>query len=181
MRCFPVLLALCLATPLLADVSGCACDIARPETLDARSCSLCLEAEKQPAGTTIFFLKDVNPRKPNRLLALPRQHGKAQHSLAEMTPEQRLLLWSAAIEKAKSLWGGEWGLAVNGDLARTQCHAHIHIGKLLQGIEAGHFVVVDGPAQIPVPTDGTGLWVHPEGAKLHVHLTEQITETVLLR
>ena len=181
MRCLPVLLALCLVRPLAADVSGCACDIAKPETLVERDCSLCREAEKQPADTTIFFLKDVNPRKPNRLLALPRAHGKAQHSFADMTPEQRLLLWSAAIEKAKLLWGDEWGLAVNGDIARTQCHAHIHIGKLLQGVETGRFVVVDGPAQIPVPTDGTGLWVHPEGARLHVHLAEQITETVLLR
>jgi hypothetical protein len=181
MRCLPVLLTLCLARPLPADVSGCACDIAKPETLAERNCSLCLEAEKQPAGTTIFFLKDVSPRKPNRLLALPKTHGRAQHALSDMTPQDRLLLWTAAIEKAKSLWGDDWGLAVNGDMARTQCHAHIHIGKLLQGIETSHFLLVDGPAQIPAPTDGTGLWVHPEGARLHVHLTEQITETVLLR
>jgi hypothetical protein len=33
-----------------------------------------------------------------------------------------------------------------------------------------------------VPKDGTGLWVHPvQGGKLHVHLNEQICETVLLR
>ena len=36
------------------------------ETLDARPCSLCREAEKQPADTRIFFLKDVNPTKPGR-------------------------------------------------------------------------------------------------------------------
>ncbi len=181
MRCVLLLLGLYLAVPLPGDVSGCACDIARPESLAERNCSLCQEAEKQPAGTTIFFLKDVSPRKPNRLLALPRVHGKAQHALSDMTPEERLLLWSAAIEKAKSLWGDNWGLAVNGDTARTQCHAHIHIGKLLQGVETSRFLVVNGPAQIPAPTDGTGLWVHPEGGRLHVHLAEQITETVLLR
>ena len=111
--------------------------------------------------------------------------GTATHqspaSFAAMTPQQRLLLWTAAIEKAQSIWGDKWGLAVNGDTARTQCHAHIHIGKLLDGIETARFVVVDGPAQIPVPEEGSGMWVHPEGAKLHVHLAEQITETVLLR
>jgi len=176
-----VLLALCLAAPLGAGVSGGAWYVTRPETLEARECGLCREAEKQPADPPVFFLKDTNPRKPNRVLALPRAHGKAQHSFADMTPQQRLLLWSAAIEKAKSIWGDEWGLAVNGDMSRTQCHAHIHIGKLLEGIETRHFVVVDGPARIPVPEDGAGLWVHPEGAKLHVHLGEQITETVLLR
>jgi hypothetical protein len=185
MRYFAVVVALCLAAPagsrLGADVTGCACDIAQSATLEARECALCREAEAQPMEPAIFFLKDVNPRKANRTLALPRFHGRGSHPLSEMTPEQRAMLWSAAIEKAKSLWGAEWGLAVNGETARTQCHAHIHIGKLLQGVETARFVVVDGPGQIPVPEDGTGLWVHPEGAKLHVHLAEQITETVLLR
>jgi hypothetical protein len=137
--------------------------------------------ESQPAEPPVFFLKDNNPRKPNRTLALPRAHGKGQNSLADMTPQQRLLLWSAAIEKAREIWGDEWGLAVNGETARTQCHAHIHIGKLLSGIETAQFVVVKGAAQIPIPAEGAGLWVHPAGAKLHVHLNEQITETVLLR
>ena len=99
----------------------------------------------------------------------------------DMTPAQRISLWTAAIEKARSLWGDEWGLAMNGEQNRTQCHAHIHIGKLLQGIETSNFIVVKGPAEIPDLKDGSGLWVHPAGSKLHVHLGEQITETVLLR
>lgn len=185
MRCFAAVAAICLLAslraPLDADVTGCACDVARPETLTARDCALCREAEAQPPAPAVFFLKDVNPRKPNRMLALPRFHGKAQHAFADMTPEQRATLWSAAIEKAKALWGNDWGLAVNGDESRTQCHAHIHIGKLLDGLETARFVEVDGPARIPVPANGTGLWVHPDGNKLHVHLDEQITETVLLR
>jgi hypothetical protein len=165
-----------------ADVSHCACDIANPETMTARECGLCKEAEKQPADGQVFFLKDTNPRKPNRWLALPRIHGKGGDSFLDMTTAQRTALWSAAIDKAKELWGDQWGLAYNGDQSRTQCHAHVHIGKLLQGIETDNFVVVSGPAQIPAPKDGTGLWVHPsEGGKLHVHLNEQICETVLLR
>jgi hypothetical protein len=172
---------LCLGAPIGADVRGCACDIAKPETLEARECGLCRAAESQPAEPPIFFLKDNNPRKPNRMLALPRAHGTGQHSLADMSPQNRLLLWTAAIGKAREIWGDQWGLAINGETARTQCHAHIHIGKLLAGIETSQFMVVNGPAQIPVPTEGSGLWVHPAGAKLHVHLNEQITETVLLR
>ena len=169
-------------TLALADVSNCACDVSNPQTLSARDCGLCREAETQPPEPAIFFLKDINPRKPNRWLALTRFHLKGGHSLTEMTAAQRTLFWSGAIEKGKALFGDQWGLAYNGDLARTQCHAHIHIGKLLAGVETDHFVVVNGPAQIPVPKDGSGLWVHSiEGGKLHVHLGEQITETVLLR
>ncbi|MBI1788693.1 MAG: hypothetical protein HYR60_14235 [Acidobacteria bacterium] len=172
---------LALALPAFAQVFGCACDSARPETLAARECGLCKEGDKQPAAPAIFFLKDINPRKPNRLLALPRAHGKGPHSLAEMTPAARAELWTAAIEKAKSLWGAQWGVALNGDEVRTQCHMHLHIGKLIEDLETARFVVVDGPAGIPVPPDGSGMWVHPEGNKLHVHLDEQITETVLIR
>ena len=176
------LFALLLAIPLTADTSNCACDPARPETLKLRECSLCREAEALPVEPPAFVLKDASPRKPQRWLTLPRSHGqRGAEALARRPAQERLLLWTTAIEKAKSLWGDEWGLAVNGEMARTQCHAHIHIGKLLQGIETARFVEVAGPAQIPVPEGGTGLWVHPQGAKLHVHLTEQITETVLLR
>jgi len=148
--------------------------------MEARECSLCKEAEKHPPAPAIFYLKDNNPRKPNRWLALPRAHGPGAHLLSDMSKAERTELWSAAIAKASELWGDEWGLAYNGDKVRTQCHGHVHIGKLLKGVETGKFVVVRSPAEIPVP-DGTGLWVHPHGRRLHVHLNEQITETVLLR
>ena len=172
---------LLLAGVALAGVRGCACDPDKPETMAARECGLCREADKQTPETTVFFLKDINPRKPHRLLALPRAHMGGGHGLGDMTPAERTALWAAAIEKARSIWGDDWGLAYNGDESRTQCHAHLHIGKLLEGIETRNFIVVDGPSQIPVPRDGEGLWVHPSGGKLHVHLGEQITETVLLR
>jgi diadenosine tetraphosphate (Ap4A) HIT family hydrolase len=175
----PVLL---FASVAWADVADCACDPKNPATMERRECALCREAEKQPASPAVFFLKDINPRKPNRWLALPRSHGKTPaHRLADMTPEERTELWSAAIRKGRELWGDGWGLAINGDYSRTQCHMHIHIGKLLEGLETDTFKVVDGPAGIPVPTDGDGIWVHPCGDKLHVHYGEQITETVLMR
>ena len=123
MRVLAILFAL-LTTPLLADVTGCACDPARPQTLAARECALCGETEKQPADVPVFFLKDINPRKPNRWLALPRSHGKAQHSLADLPAPERARLWTAAIEKARSLFGGRWGLAINGDEVRTLSRAY---------------------------------------------------------
>src|SRR5712692_8239443 len=116
----------------------------------AKECGLCREAESQATDVQVFFVKDINPRKPNRWLALPRAH---RHALADMTPEARSALWSAAIEKAKSLWGDQWGLAVNGDEKRTQCHAHIHIGKLLDAAEPTGFTEAGGPAGIPIPKD----------------------------
>ena len=165
-----------------ADVSHCACEPGNAQAMAARECGLCKEAEAQPADSGVFFLKDTNPRKPNRMLALPRAHGPAGHPLSAMTADERTAFWTAAIAKAKEVWGDGWGLAYNSDAARTQCHAHVHIGKLLEGVETDRFVVVNGAAEIPAPTDGMGFWVHPiEGGKLHVHLGELICETVLLR
>lgn len=169
---------LAFSTLASADMRNCACDLAKPESMAARECSLCREAENQPADPPVFFLKDNNPRKPNRWLALPRGHA---HLLSELSPEARAALWTATIEKAKQLWGDDWGLAVNGDERRTQCHGHIHIGKLLENIENTDFVAVDGPGNIPVPTDGSGFWIHPADGKLHVHAGEQVTEFFLMR
>lgn len=163
---------------LPADVSRCGCDPTQPATMEARECGLCREAEK--ASADVFFLKDNNPRKLNRWLALPRFHVKGGHRLDDLTEAQRTELWTAAIAKAKELWGDDWGLAYNGEKVRTQCHTHIHMGKLLKGIETDRFITVKGPAEIPCP-GGEGLWVHAVPGGLHVHTGEQITETVLLR
>ncbi len=170
-----------LLVTLGADVRNCACDVAKPETLEARECGLCKVAELQPADVFLFLLKDNNPRKPNRWLALPRAHYPGDHPLREMPLEQRTRLWTAAIGKANELWGDSWGLAINGDEQRTQCHAHIHIGKLLDNVETGNFAIVTSAAEIPLPANNTGLWVHPVLGKLHVHTGEQITESNLLR
>ncbi|BDC49002.1 hypothetical protein F183_A13180 [Bryobacterales bacterium F-183] len=166
-----------------AQMVDCACDLTNPEAMKARQCSLCLEAEKHPEGVSTFAVKDINPRKPNRHLVLPRVHTAKGHRLADLTPQQRTELWTAAIAKAKELWGETaWGVAVNGDKVRTQCHAHIHISRLLPGVDWGtDFVEVSSPAEIPVPGED-GLWIHPgANGKLKVHRGEQITETVLLR
>jgi hypothetical protein len=158
----------------------CPCDLKSPETLNARQCSLTkITAERLP-GIPVFFLPDANPKKPNRLLALPREEKSGMQRIADLTPAGRLELWTAAIDMAKQKWGDRWGIAYNGDNVRTQCHVHIHIGRLIEGVEAGEFLVVDGPAQIPTPGID-GYWIHPVNGKLHVHTGEQICETVLLR
>ena len=46
---------------------------------------------------------------------------------------------------------------------------HLHIGKLLPNLPDNDFVVVDGPADIPVPHQGDGVWIHPVDGHLHVH------------
>jgi hypothetical protein len=97
-----------------------------------------------------------------------------------LTEDERTALWTAAITKAKELWGDGWGIAINADSSRTQCHTHLHIGKLLPDVETGDCIVVEDPAGIPVPPDGGGLWIHPVNGKLHVHF-RAIAEPVLMR
>jgi hypothetical protein len=178
-RCLPAVVLLLL--PLSrADVRNCHCDVAVPATLEARECGLCKEAEKQPSDVVYFFLRDINPNKPHRWLALPRFHGANPQQFAEMTPEQRTGFWTASITKARETWGDQnWGIAFNSTERRTQCHIHLHIGKLLPDYENDKFVVVDKPADIPLPKDGDGMWIHPAGNRLHVHMEEPAGELKL--
>lgn len=185
MRLFPLLAgaALLLLQATHADVRTCQCDVTRPETLDVRDCSLCKAAEAQPAAAAYFVLRDANPNKPHRWLALPRYHGQNPQHLGNMTPDERTAYWSYTIAKANEFWpAGDWGLAVNSLERRTQCHAHIHIGRLREGVENDRFTVVDGAASIPLPKDGDGLLVHPiGGGKLHVHTGDDAPELLLER
>jgi len=165
-----------------AAVDRCGCDPAQPESFKERACSLTNEAGKQSEALEVFFLKDVNPRKSNRTLALPRRVlANEMHELRHLSAAERNKLWREAIAKAKELWGDNWGVAYNGVKVRTQCHLHLHIGKLLKGVDSGRAIYVRRLEDIPVPKDGSGLWIHPEGNRLKVHLNEQICETVLLR
>jgi len=168
-----------LLTAGLADVRNCACDAARPETLERRECSLCRAAEAQPGESRFFAIRDANPNKPTRWLALPRFHGDNPQDLSGMTAEERTAYWSYAIAKADDLWGDRWALAINSLERRTQCHMHIHIGRLSAGAEDERFVAVNGAAEIPLPREGDGLWVHPVGAKLHAHWGNDSPELLL--
>jgi diadenosine tetraphosphate (Ap4A) HIT family hydrolase len=163
---------------LHADIVTCTCDVTRPETMEARQCGLCREAEKQPAGVKVFFLKDANPSKPNRWLALPRSH---ERSIELLSDEQRADLLAAAVEKAKALFGDEWAIAYNAPSVQTQCHIHLHIGKLIPGVETNQFITATKIEDIPAPPKGEGFWIHPQGNLFHVHTGEQVTETVIER
>ncbi len=167
-----------LAYPVLADVVTCGCDPAKPETLAARQCALCREAEKQPVDIPVFILKDINPTKPNRWLALLRIHDRYLDTVA---PDLRAQLWSKAIAQAKMLFPDEWAIAYNAPSVQTQCHIHVHLGKLIRGVETDNFITVTKLEDFPIPAKGEGLWIHPQGNLFHIHLGEQITETVLLR
>jgi diadenosine tetraphosphate (Ap4A) HIT family hydrolase len=155
--------------------------------MEAPNCSLCREAEKQPVDQGVFFLKDANPTKANRMLALPRKHTPGPHALSDLSEADRTELFTAAIAKARELWGKNWGIAYNGEERRTQCHAHLHIGELLpdalqQDASAGAgLTVVMRPSEIPVAGDGTGFWLHEVDGKIHVHSGAQVNETVLMR
>jgi hypothetical protein len=165
-----------------ADVRTCLCDLSQPEARNARECSLCQLADAQPAEPAYFFVKDANPNKAHRLLALPRSHGRNPQDLSGMSLAERTAYWSSAIAKARELWGDQWGLAVNSLERRTQCHMHIHIGKLREGVENDSFTVVDGAAEIPLPRGETdGLLIHPAAGKLHVHTGDPAPELLLER
>lgn len=167
---------------MLGAVDRCACNPAEVETLRERACSLTNVAAKQSGDLDIFFLKDANPRKSNRTLVLPSRIVPGEmHELRHLSAAERNKLWRQAIAKAKELWGDDWGVAYNGVKVRTQCHLHLHIGKLLKGVDSGEAIYVRRVEDIPIPQDGTGLWIHPAGDRLKIHLNEQICETVLLR
>lgn len=191
---FAALLA--LGVPVAkSDIRSCACDLVSQETPARRACSLCLEAEKHPLDIPFFLVKDLSASKPNRWLALPRGAFDGPNPLPQMSAEGRLALLSLAVVKAKEVWGDNWGIAMNGDISRTQCHLHVHIGKLLENQEPADYkapesfpdlkraagVYITRLAEVPAIADGTGFWLHPAGTRFHLHVGEQTTESVLSR
>ncbi len=168
-----------LFLPFAASAAECPCNHAVPASLENRECSLCREAIKQT--DEIFFLKDANPRKANRTLVLLTKHDKGQQDLRDLSAEERARLWKAAIAKAQELWPDTWGLAYNANTVRTQCHLHIHIGKLDEGADESAGRLLEKPEQFPLPEPGLGIWLHPVPGGFHVHTDREIAEPVLMR
>jgi diadenosine tetraphosphate (Ap4A) HIT family hydrolase len=160
-------------------VIPCPCDHAKPETLKARVCSLCGTAATQTGD--VYFLKDINPSKPNRYLALPKAHESGVQAIGQLPDGLRTQLWREAIVKAKELFGERWGLAHNGHFFRTQCHAHLHMGPLSPEVEEVNGKLYDDPKDFPVTADDQGIWVHPKDKRYCVHLDRDLTEVVLIR
>lgn len=164
-----------------ADVRQCDCVLTDPEKMKARECSLCREAEKHPATPEFFEVKDINPKKPNRWLILPREHDDGAHNMHELPKKTRDRLWAFTIAQAKQHFpNGDWGLAYNGDKVRTQCHLHIHIGKWVTVAENRKVKLVRRLEDFPAPVEG-GILIHPVKGGFHVHTGEDIMETALVR
>jgi hypothetical protein len=170
-----------LATAALApaaDLSSCSCDFSTSGGAAKKECALSFLANNEPTWEAAFLLKDSSAEKPHQWLALPRGEFGGASPLSKMTDSERLALWSVAVQKAKELFGNNWALAMNGR-ERSQCHLHIHIGQFKPAEEKGGGIYIDNLSQIPAPSDGNGVWLHPEGAKLHVHTDQIATEYVL--
>ena len=160
-------------------VVSCPCDHATPDGLTGRICSLCRTAEDLEGE--FYVLKDINPRKPNRHLILPREHSRDLQGPSSLTAGKRARYWRAAIEKARELHGEGWGLAANGHFFRTQCHAHLHIGPLSPLLEHGDGELFDDPSEFPNVGVERGMWVHPLEGRLCVHRDRDLAEVVLVR
>lgn len=166
------------ANPPLPAV-GCPCDHADAASMGARVCSLCRTAEEQSGD--VYFLKDINPAKPNRYLALPKAHKGGLQAVGDLPPEERERVWTAAIGHAEELFGERWGLAHNSHFFRTQCHAHIHMGPLSPEVDDKGGQVYAHPRDFPAVGAEKGMWVHPKDGGFCVHLDRDLAEIVLIR
>ena len=172
--------ALCGLVPLAPmPVVSCPCDHSRPDSLGSRVCSLCETAERE--SEEIYFLRDINPLKPSRYLALPKSHGSGFQSTADLSGEMRARLWRRAAERAEQLYPGHWGLAQNSHFFRTQCHAHIHIGPLSPEVDDIGGTLVATTEELPNVGPEQGVWLHPRNGMLCVHLDRDLAEIVLVR
>ena len=175
-------LALFVVMPRLgADVRACDCRLDDPAAMQKRECSLCREAEAHAAGGEFFVLRDINPRKPNRWLIIPKAHGTGSHPLHELSAATRDRLWKFAIATAREHFGDtDWGVAYNGDKVRTQCHLHLPAGRYIRAAENSKFKLVRRVEQFPAPSEG-GVLIHAVAGGFHVHTGEDIMETALVR
>jgi diadenosine tetraphosphate (Ap4A) HIT family hydrolase len=119
-----------------------------------------------------FLLKDIDPGKPNRWLVLPRDHpSRGLQTLAALPPEERRALAAFAVAEAERLFPARWGIAVNGDDERTQCHLHVHLSPLRSGAACSNGGRIESDPRAVFDRIGPGgeVWVHPEGGRYHVH------------
>lgn len=150
--------------------AACACDHRNPESLSARNCSLCRVAEKR--SERVFLLADIDPKKPNRWLVLPKEHaGTGVQGLSDLRVELRHEMALFAVAEGDRLYPGGWGLAVNPLQERTQCHLHVHLGPLRKGIPCSNegTTTADPAAIFDFPGAEGDVWIHREGKVFHIH------------
>ena len=175
-----LLLALFALVPLAPmPVVECPCDHAEAGSMQSRVCSLCGTAER--ATDEVYFLKDINPHKPNRYLALPKAHRAGYQSTADLSPRLRAELWRKAAVRGEELYPGRWGLAQNSHFFRTQCHAHLHIGPLSPEVQDTDGTLYSSVEEIPDVGPEQGIWLHPKQNGFCVHLDRDLAEIVLVR
>jgi len=88
-----------LLPPGRADIRSCLCDLAKPETMEARDCSLCRTAETYPADPPFFFIRDaikfpdlVHAFKPDPVTN--RQDARRIFDFLSLTPESmHMVTW----------------------------------------------------------------------------------------
>jgi diadenosine tetraphosphate (Ap4A) HIT family hydrolase len=158
---------------------GCPCEHGDAASMGSGVCSLCKTADEQTED--VYFLKDINPNKPNRYLALPKAHVRGLQAVGEMSAPERERVWTAAIQRARELFGERWGLAENSYFFRTQCHAHIHMGPLSPDVKDEGGRLYGQPKDFPAVGAEKGMWVHPKDGKYCVHLDRDLAEIVLVR
>jgi hypothetical protein len=150
---------------------SCACsnidDLAAPE------CSLCGEAVRrrpQRDGGSTIVIEDKNPCK-GRWLALPLEHrGPCMQTLSTLSPKARGDLGRTAVAKAAAEFGPGFGLAINPPDQRTQCHLHVHIGRLRPNVTCSATIAaVSSPDDVFAIATDQGMWVHAAGGGYHVH------------
>lgn len=156
---------------LWGPIAPCACDHSRPESLADRNCALCRVVEAREGDP--LLVKDIDPEKPNRWLALPRRHDAAtRQSIADLSEDDRRELAAFSVREAERLFPGRWALAVNPAAERSQCHLHVHLGPRRGDAlctNAGIHVAEPGRILDAMAPDGS-VWAHPEpGGGYHVH------------
>ncbi len=175
-----LLLVLFGLVPLVPmPVVECPCDHAKAGSMQSRVCSLCGTAER--ATEEVYFLKDINPHKPNRYLALPKAHAAGYQSTADLSPRLRTELWRKAAARGEELFPGRWGVAQNSHFFRTQCHAHLHIGPLSPEVQDTDGTLYGRVEEIPDIGPEQGIWLHPKQDGFCVHLDRDLAEIVLIR
>ncbi len=98
----------------------------------------------------------------------------------EMGKAEQVRFWKFAVAEAHKRFGDEWGIAYNGWKVRTQCHMHVHIGRLIKAAKVAKFQFVKRVQDFPAPEE-SGVWIYPVPGGFRVHTGEQITETALVR
>src|SRR5207248_7930890 len=98
----PLFLILCGLAAQAQELLHCECDHSTHAAYDQRNCGLCAEVDKALSSVEVVFVKDNDPKKPNRWLALPREHAAASFQLlSDVPPSRRTELWRQAIARAQ--------------------------------------------------------------------------------